>query len=92
LKTPRFRSSASLSRVTCCDHRFDFAGIFFRAAPVFRRVGPVLRLDVFREVFRVAVLRRSAMNNSFASQPKLQTSEVVPKGTEQGNPIAADTL
>jgi hypothetical protein len=44
LKTPRFRSSASLSRVTRCDHRFgdDFFAVvvrlFFRAAVLRGRV------------------------------------------------------
>jgi hypothetical protein len=52
VNTPRFRSSASLSRVTRCDQRFGealrFAGDFLRADPAFRlavlgRLDAVLR-------------------------------------------------
>lgn len=56
-------------RVTRCDQRFDVADAFFRLAPVFRLAGR-LRPVTFRAVLRVTVLRRSAMNNSFAFQPK----------------------
>jgi hypothetical protein len=58
VKTPRFRSSASLSRVTRCDQRFGavfFGGDFVRAELALRAVvlrallRLVLRADVFRE-------------------------------------------
>jgi len=60
LKTPRFRSSASLSRVTRCDHRFDddflavVGRLLFRAAVlrgrvVFRRSVMVGSISCFAE-------------------------------------------
>src|SRR6185437_16342358 len=91
VKTPRFRSSASLSRVTRCDQRFDLAEVFFRVVPVFRLAGRVLRPAVFR-ILRAAVLRRSAMNNSFAFQPKPRKSAKVPWRRREGNSIADATL
>src|SRR6185437_3843254 len=66
VKTPCFRSSASLSRVTRCDQGFDFAAVFFRVAPVLLLAGLALRPVVFR-ILRAAVLRRSAMSNSLFS-------------------------
>jgi hypothetical protein len=60
LKTPRFRSSASLSRVTRCDQRFgdDFFAVVvrlllraavFRGRVVFRRSAMVCSISCFTE-------------------------------------------
>jgi hypothetical protein len=80
LKTPCFRSSASLSRVTRCDQRFGdafLAADFLRAELAFRtRVLPVflraagLRVAVLRSG---AVFRGPAMFNSMLFQPKTAT-------------------
>jgi len=76
LKTPCFRSSASLSCVTRCDQRFGdafFSDDFLRAELAFLTVVlrvlllAVLRVAALREW---AVLRCSAMINSTSLQPK----------------------
>jgi hypothetical protein len=63
VKTPRFRSSASLSRVTRCDQRFGDAFVavaFLRAELVFRAV--VLAAFLRAAGLRVrAAFRRSTM-------------------------------
>src|SRR5216683_6456694 len=76
LKTPCFRSSASLSCVTRCDQRFGdafFGDDCLRAELAFLtvvlrvRLLAVLRVAALREW---AVLRCSAMINSMSLQPK----------------------
>jgi hypothetical protein len=62
VKTPRLRSSASLSFVTRCDHRFGEAFLGFRRAvvffAVFHTVFRVLLLDVFlRELVAIVSLQ-----------------------------------
>jgi hypothetical protein len=70
LKTPRLRSSASLSLVTRCDQRFGVRDLvdaldFFAGAARLAE-----RLAVLRVVFRRAVFRRSVITNSRLFQPK----------------------
>jgi hypothetical protein len=64
LNTPPLRSSASLSRVTCADHRF----VVFLRADVF---AVLLRVVVRRD----AVLLRGAMVNSLSCQGKTAPRE-----------------
>jgi hypothetical protein len=75
LKTPCFRSSASLSRVTRCDQRFGdiFLGDgFLRAALALRAVVLAVFLRVVLRVagLRTRVFRRSAILYSLLFQPK----------------------
>ena len=71
LKTPRFRSSASLSRVTRCDHRF---GDDFFAVVTFSRVGRGFRRRHVRPILFAerlpdrSVPRRAANDEQFAAR------------------------
>src|SRR5262245_12441893 len=71
VKTPRSRSSASLSRVTRWDHRLVLrAASCRRPCPLVRaRVRALLRMLFFRALLAIAVLRSPLRANTQATAP-----------------------